>query len=253
MSIPSNYVLGSSEHEHEHERLMLQARILRPYTEMYFRSAGLVSGMRVLDLGSAMGDVALLSGDIVGPGGRVVFHEVDFSMPPSTYPPCELYDQLIALIPETFRRVGLPPDFGRCLAKTYVDAGLPFPTLAADVPANVAPRYAELGLALPAGVAADSTLAAMLEAAVTAQGSQLRMSIQYRPGPASRCSGTANQVSECAAIGRRRRRFPVAANIALQTAGATGGTAASPIPPGSSLLGTRYTSSAGISLPRSSR
>jgi ubiquinone/menaquinone biosynthesis C-methylase UbiE len=51
---------------------MLQAKILRPYTEKYFRSAGVAPRMRVLDLGSGMGDVALLAGDIVGPGGRVV-------------------------------------------------------------------------------------------------------------------------------------------------------------------------------------
>jgi SAM-dependent methyltransferase len=66
----SDYVLGRSVHEYE--RLMLQARMLRPYTEKFFRGAGLVPGMRVLDVGSGMGDVALLAADIVGPGGRVL-------------------------------------------------------------------------------------------------------------------------------------------------------------------------------------
>ena len=41
-----------------------------PYTEKFFRAAGLAPGMRVLEVGSGMGDVALLSADIVGPGGR---------------------------------------------------------------------------------------------------------------------------------------------------------------------------------------
>jgi len=50
---------------------MLKARILRPYTDKYFRSAGISPGMRVLDLGSGVGDVSLLVGDIVGPGGFV--------------------------------------------------------------------------------------------------------------------------------------------------------------------------------------
>jgi ubiquinone/menaquinone biosynthesis C-methylase UbiE len=68
--ITSNYVLGQSDHEYE--RLMLQARILRPYTEKFFRAAGLAPGMRVLEVGSGMGDVALLSADIVGPGGHVL-------------------------------------------------------------------------------------------------------------------------------------------------------------------------------------
>src|SRR3990170_4431013 len=63
----SNYVLGQSVHEYE--RLMLQARLLRPYTEKFFRAAGLVPGMRVLDVGSGMGGVALLCADIVGIDG----------------------------------------------------------------------------------------------------------------------------------------------------------------------------------------
>jgi hypothetical protein len=56
---PSDYVLGRSIHEYE--RLMLQGRLLRPYTEKFFRAAGLVPGMRVLDVGSGVGDVALLT------------------------------------------------------------------------------------------------------------------------------------------------------------------------------------------------
>src|SRR6185437_10233635 len=67
---PSNYVLGQSVHEYE--RLMLQGRFLRPYTEKFFRAAGIVPGMRVLDIGSGMGDVSLLAADLVGPRGRVL-------------------------------------------------------------------------------------------------------------------------------------------------------------------------------------
>ncbi len=50
MNIPENYVLGNSLGEQE--RLMLQARVLRPYTERYLRSAGIGPGMRMLDVGS---------------------------------------------------------------------------------------------------------------------------------------------------------------------------------------------------------
>ena len=70
MSAPANYVLGQSIQEQE--RLMLQARVLRPYTERFFRAAGIEPGMRVLDLGSGVGDVALLAADLVGPGGCVL-------------------------------------------------------------------------------------------------------------------------------------------------------------------------------------
>ena len=38
----------------------------------YFVAAGIAPGMRVLDVGSGAGDVALLLADLVGPGGEVV-------------------------------------------------------------------------------------------------------------------------------------------------------------------------------------
>jgi hypothetical protein len=51
-------------------------------------------------------------------------------------------------------------------------------------------------------------------------------------------------------IGKRRRRLPVAAKTALQMAGTTTGSPGSPIPVGSSLLGTTYTSVLGVSAMR---
>jgi ubiquinone/menaquinone biosynthesis C-methylase UbiE len=255
----SNYVLGQSVHEYE--RLMLQARMLRPYTEKFFRAAGLAPGMRVLDVGSGMGDVALLSADIVGPGGRVlgidrdadaldnarrrtdeqgysswvefqasnldeftttdqfdalvgryvllyqpdpssiirsllrsvkpdgivIFHEFDLPGPDASYPPCPLYDQVGMLLIEVFRRAA--PPVGRQLGKTFLDAGLPFPTIAAEIiigggPGSyvytwlantlisVAPRLAQLRLSLPPGVTADHTLAGRMEEEAVSLGSQ---------------------------------------------------------------------------------
>lgn len=64
------YVLGHSEHEVE--RLKSQARLIDPITERFFRSAGVSSGMRVLDVGSGAGDVAFLASDIVGATGSVI-------------------------------------------------------------------------------------------------------------------------------------------------------------------------------------
>jgi SAM-dependent methyltransferase len=268
MSIPANYVLGQSAHEQE--RLMFQARVLRPYTERFLRAAGVAPGMHVLDLGSGMGDVSLLAADIVGPSGRVlgldrdekalerarqrteqqgcaswvsfqtanlddfstteqfdavvgryvlfyqpdpaatirrfarflnaggivVFHEIDNDVRNPSFPPCDLYDRVYALIPEVFRRGGVPPDFGRGLGKSFLDAGLTFPTVVAEavvgggrgsflVPwvaatvLSLVPRMADLQVTLPTGIALDHTLAGKLEEAVVVLGSQLLGPMQY--------------------------------------------------------------------------
>ena len=258
----STYVLGRSEQEYE--RLMLQSKILRPFTDRYFRTAGVSPGMRVLDVGSGMGDVAILTAEIVGPGGSVlgvdqdakalerarqrvqehgcaswvsfqaatlneftaaepfdaivgryillyqpdagaairkllrflkpggivVFHELDFTNPQSSDPPCPLWDEIYALLSESFRRAGCPPDFGRRVGKAFTDAGLPFPTILAEsliggargsyvypwiasTLLSVAPRMPQFGLTMPDGVIADQTLAGRLEEAVLTAGSQL--------------------------------------------------------------------------------
>jgi ubiquinone/menaquinone biosynthesis C-methylase UbiE len=267
-----NYVLGDSVHEYE--RLTLQARILRPYTDRFFRTAGVAPGMRVLDVGSGMGDVALLAADIVGPGGSilgidrdpnalenarrrtveqgcsswvnfqavnldefpgtgpadglfdaiigryvlmyqpdpgatlrhllqflkpggvVVFHEIDFTFPQPSDPPCALWDQTYACLNEAFRRAKANPDFGRRLAPTFLNAGLPFPTVSAEIVVgggkgsyvhpwlantliSVVPRLDALGLKLPEGVVPDRTLAARLEEEAIRSGSQIQIATQY--------------------------------------------------------------------------
>jgi SAM-dependent methyltransferase len=71
----SQYALGSTDAEHE--RLIRQAQWVNPYTERCFREAGIRAGYRVLDLGSGVGDVALLLGELVGPTGEVIGVERD--------------------------------------------------------------------------------------------------------------------------------------------------------------------------------
>ena len=71
----SSYALGSTDEEHE--RLIRQAARLAPFTERFFREAGIGPGQRVLDLGSGVGDVAMLAARLVGPSGEVVGVERD--------------------------------------------------------------------------------------------------------------------------------------------------------------------------------
>ena len=61
----------------EQRRLASQAELLEPLTERVFRAAGLGNGMRVLDLGSGAGDVAMLAARLVGSEGEVVGVERD--------------------------------------------------------------------------------------------------------------------------------------------------------------------------------
>src|SRR5215470_17714367 len=66
----ASYVLGGTAREHE--RLIRQSRIFNPFTERLFRNAGISRGQRVLDIGSGVGDVAMLAAELVGPTGEVV-------------------------------------------------------------------------------------------------------------------------------------------------------------------------------------
>src|SRR5579864_3167853 len=71
----NDYILGSSDAEHE--RLIRQAIRLASVTENFFREAGIDNGQRVLDLGSGVGDVAMLVARLVGPSGEVTAIERD--------------------------------------------------------------------------------------------------------------------------------------------------------------------------------
>jgi SAM-dependent methyltransferase len=69
------YALGHAKKEHE--RLTRQAALLEAMTERLLRQAGLEAGMRVLDVGSGVGDVALLAAELVGRHGSVVGIDLD--------------------------------------------------------------------------------------------------------------------------------------------------------------------------------
>jgi len=70
-----HYALGNTDAEHE--RLIRQAARLAPLTERLFREAGIGAGQRILDLGSGVGDVAMLAARLAGSSGEVVGVERD--------------------------------------------------------------------------------------------------------------------------------------------------------------------------------
>jgi SAM-dependent methyltransferase len=70
MSDPTDYVLQSEREELE--RLEHQSGALEPATRLHLGMSGIGAGMRVLDLGTGIGDVAFLASAMVGPEGEVV-------------------------------------------------------------------------------------------------------------------------------------------------------------------------------------
>lgn len=66
----ATYAFGHSEAETR--RLQAQSRLFSSTARRLLEEAGITAGMRVLDVGSGAGDVALLAADLVGPGGEVI-------------------------------------------------------------------------------------------------------------------------------------------------------------------------------------
>jgi SAM-dependent methyltransferase len=64
------YVFGHSVGEAQ--SIQKIAQILAPVTRGFLEQAGLCAGMKVLEVGSGAGDVALLAAELVGPSGAVI-------------------------------------------------------------------------------------------------------------------------------------------------------------------------------------
>lgn len=69
------YFMGRDEAERG--RLRRQSQLYGPLTRQLFVDAGIGRGMRVLDVGSGVGDVASLVAELVGPAGSVVGVDTD--------------------------------------------------------------------------------------------------------------------------------------------------------------------------------
>jgi SAM-dependent methyltransferase len=64
------YLMGRSEAETR--RLIAQHQLYARFTRRLLEDAGIAEGMKILDVGSGAGDVALLAAELVGPTGSVV-------------------------------------------------------------------------------------------------------------------------------------------------------------------------------------
>jgi SAM-dependent methyltransferase len=127
---------------------------------------------------------------MVSPGGLFVFHECDFGSPVAMWPETPpLWQRTMQLLAEVFRRAGTPPDFGLRLTRTFLDAGLPRPSILAEVPVggepgsylygwvaqsvrSALPRIEQFSLATAEEIQIE-TLASRLEDEVVSRGIQL--------------------------------------------------------------------------------
>ena len=74
----ATYTLGRTSHETT--RLIEQSRIYGESTQRLCRRAGITEGMRVLEIGSGAGDVALTLAELVGATGQVIGVDVNASI-----------------------------------------------------------------------------------------------------------------------------------------------------------------------------
>jgi ubiquinone/menaquinone biosynthesis C-methylase UbiE len=131
----------------------------------------------------------------VRPGGIIVFHEMDVVSRTRGYPDGTLYGKIYALITETFRRSGACLDLGLHLTRLFLDAGLPWPTVKAEVlvggePGSIfyrwvtetvrslLPRVEQFGLATAHELQLD-TLVARMEAEAVDLKAQLIGPLQF--------------------------------------------------------------------------
>ncbi len=66
----ANYTMGRTDEETK--RLIDQSKLYETNTQRLFEDAGIQPGMKILDVGSGAGDVAMLAARLVGPSGSVV-------------------------------------------------------------------------------------------------------------------------------------------------------------------------------------
>jgi ubiquinone/menaquinone biosynthesis C-methylase UbiE len=122
----------------------------------------------------------------VRPQGIIVFHEIDLANQIRSSPDGTLFERMWALVAEADRRGGVWIDLGLHLTRLFLDAGLPWPAIKAEVPVggepgsfiyrwltetlrSLLPRIEQFGLASADELQLDMLVARMETEAVTLQ------------------------------------------------------------------------------------
>jgi SAM-dependent methyltransferase len=181
------YALERSKREHE--RLTRQAALLEAMTERLLREAGLEAGMRVLDVGSGVGDVAFLAAELVGRHGAVVGIDIDADALGAARQRAELLGlRNVIFVEGDVRSAALDGAFdaaiGRLVLAYLDDPAATLRAIAARVRPGGVLAFQELDLdagvparSFPAGTLWDETGRRVIETFARA-GTQLRMGRQ---------------------------------------------------------------------------
>ncbi len=106
----AEYTMGRSSEETE--RLIRQSQLYDDVTRRFFLRSGIGEGMKVLDVGSGAGDVALTLAELIGPEGQVVGVDVNADILKTAHSRADTSDfSNIEFIAGDARTLELPDDF----------------------------------------------------------------------------------------------------------------------------------------------
>ena len=106
----AEYTMGHSKGETE--RLIKQSQLYEDVTRRFFLRSGIAKGMKVLDVGSGAGDVALTLAEFVGPDGTVIGVDVNPDILKTAQARADAAGfSNIEFIAGDTRTLGLPDDF----------------------------------------------------------------------------------------------------------------------------------------------
>jgi len=143
---PTGSVIGIDRDRAIVERARERARRAACGANIEFLCANVLEFESPLDFDTVVGRYILLyqpdpvsavrhAAKQVRSGGIVLFHEMDFANPIRSYPDGTLFGRLLyGLITDTFRRAGCHADLALHLTRVFREAGLPWPTIKAEVP-----------------------------------------------------------------------------------------------------------------------